>query len=158
MQSNRHIKAYTFIEMIIVMVISAIIVSMAFIVFSKVDTLSLQLKKMYQANFQLVLMDKLIYSDFEQADRVVKTTEGFECVYKNESHAYNFNDGMLIRTQGHQRDTFSLINEMTIEYTFTNNREVLIKDLMMKGVYEDEDIRLLYSKAYGADVLVNDDE
>lgn len=143
--------------MIVVMIISTIIVSMSFVVFSKIDQLSVSLRKLYQANYQLALLDKLIYSDIEQAEKIIKTEEGFACILKNEIRHYHISD-VIIRTQETQVDTFGFINKMNINYQYTNDKNVLIKGMTLQGEYDEENMNLVYHKEYGADILVNDYE
>jgi len=157
LRSSTHIKAYTLMEMIVVMIISAIIVSMAYVVFTKVNVLAITLKKLYQANYQVVLLDKLVYADIEHADRVVKTADGFVCEFKNEKHTYHISD-VIVRTQQHQIDTFAFIKDINMVFTFLSERETVIKTVKIEGVYEEEELNLFYAKEYGADVYVNDYE
>ena len=157
MKKSLKLNAYTLIEMIIVMIISAIIVSMAYVVFSKVNVLSIRLKNLYQENYKAVLLDKLLYADFEHAQKIVKIPNGFICEYEKEKHKYFISD-IIVRVQQAQIDTFDFVKELTVDYTYTNENQLLVKRVKLQGIYEEEDLMLLYTKEYGADIFVNNDE
>lgn len=157
MQSRFDIKAYTLIEMIIVMIISAIIVSMAYIVYTRVNVIAMNLKNSFNSHYQVALLDKLIYADFQQADKVIKTAEGFICEFDHETHEYQLSD-RIIRIQRSQIDTFSFIQDVNYDFEYTNANNYVIKSFKIKGLYLDEEIVLWYMKEYGADIMVNDYE
>jgi hypothetical protein len=144
-------------EMIVVMIISAIVVSMAYVVFTKVNVLSMKLRLLYQANYRLILFDKLLYTDVAHAEYIQKTAEGFICVYKQEQHEYRIQED-IIRIQGSQTDTFAFFKDVVVQYAYLNDKNSIVKAITIEALSDEEAIHLLYAKEYGADVLVNDHE
>ena len=153
---NSKVKAYTLMEMIIVMIVSVIIVSMVFVVFMKVNVLAVNLKKMYNKNFQLMLFNKLLDDDVFQAHKIVKTDQGFQCIVGSEVREYVVTH-QLIRKQNQLVDTFSLIVLPQVNYTFVREGSSFISEIEINAQFEQEPVNLLYTKEYGADILMNEE-
>lgn len=106
MQINKKIKAFTLSEMIIVLILTSIVVGMAFSVLGLVQKQMLAIQNNYNKNLELDKLETLLWLDFNRYQTIKYNDLEDELVFKNEldSISYSFTKDFIIK----ERDTFSI--------------------------------------------------
>ncbi len=152
------IKSYTVIEMMVVMLISALSIGIAYTCYTIFSNHYLSYKKRSDELAAYVLLDKLLTKDISVSKKVEKTTEGINCVLKKETIKYEFYNGYILRRS-------TILDTFRIETTATpvckrvglveNIPGALIDEMSMEALYKGEKLYFYYKKRYGADVLMS---
>jgi prepilin-type N-terminal cleavage/methylation domain-containing protein len=151
------VKAYTLMEMIVVMLISSIIVSMSYTVFSKMIVLNKRVGEIYKKNYSVILFNRLLVTDFLCSEQVIKAPDGFSCQYKDHTVFYELND-QLIRKQYSLSDTLLSMASTTIAYEYVDSNKTIVKGIVISGEYDQESLNMTFYKEYGSDLLMKLDE
>ena len=144
-------------EMMVVMIISSVVITMSYAVFTKVVVLNHKVGEIYRKNYNVILFNRLIASDLIAAEQVVKDSYGFSCLYKDHKVSYELNE-QLCRIQTTVSDTLFTVYETEIEYEYINKAKNIIKTIVVTGQYDQQPIRMVFHKQYGSDLLIKLDE
>ncbi len=151
------LKAYTVMEVIVVMIISAIVISICYTSF---DIISSQYRTYKEHNEKVnrsLLLDVLLNKDFNACEAVKITDEGFECAYRGKKIYYEISETKLIRMEEQVTDTFA-VSSGTITFGFLG-KEVstpgaFVSSLSFTTLEKEMEQHYFYSKEYGADFLM----
>ncbi|PWH83990.1 hypothetical protein DIS18_05430 [Algibacter marinivivus] len=106
MQISKKTQAFTLSEMIVVLILTSIVVGLAFSVLDLVQKQILAIKDNYNKNLELTKLETALWLDFNRYPNI--TYHGFkeELVFKNEldSITYFFSEAYIIKGQ----DTFAI--------------------------------------------------
>ncbi|MBC7488003.1 MAG: prepilin-type N-terminal cleavage/methylation domain-containing protein [Cytophagaceae bacterium] len=151
------VKAYTVMEMIVVMIISSIVITMSYAVFTRVVLLNHKVGDIYRKNYNVILFNRLMTVDFVNSEQVLKDAYGFSCVYKDHTVFYEIND-FLSRKQSIVTDTLFSLTNTEIEYEYIDKDKKIIKSIIVSGKADQQPLKLIYHKLYGSDLLMKLDE
>jgi len=154
---NTKLKSYTIIEMLVVMLVSALSIGITYSCYTIVSNQYSHYKKKSEKLAQLILLDKLLSKDFSSSRKVERTTEGVVCIMPKETIRYEFHENYMLR-RGQIVDTFRMqeVKEIVAKRigNIENIPEKLVDELEFKVVYEGENLYFYHKKKYGADVLM----
>ncbi len=141
MKRNAKIKAFTISELMVVLLITVIVVGMAFSVLNLIQKQMLGMEQNFERNTEVGLLRQALWTDFSTFSDVSFSSEKQKLILKNEMgvREYNFRASYISRGI----DTFRItITEKTIYFDgiSTNNGPV-------------DAIRLKTSNKYGAQTL-----
>ncbi|HSZ72321.1 MAG TPA: hypothetical protein VK750_06560 [Cytophagaceae bacterium] len=151
------LRAYTVMEMIVVMLISSIIVTMSYSIYTKIFSLKQKVGDMYGHNYNMVLFNRLLTTDVLQSELIQSDDSGFSFLYKDHEVKYVF-DEVLVRKQATITDTLTSLTGCTIEFNYVDTTHHVIKEIRISGQYDGEDVSMVFNKSYGADFLMKLDE
>ena len=156
----KKIAAFTILEMVVVMLLTAMVVSIAF----KSLEMTLQNFQRQKSNDSALahfsLLDRLLMADIYRSHKVIKVENGFKCCYADGKliEYSTFPEG-IIRRQLAVVDTFNTAN--TTGLFFRNKKEIendkLIDSVSIDYLYKDISITSNYTKDYTADMLLLND-
>lgn len=153
----RKLKAYTIMEMTVVMFISAIVMSIAFKSYYLLSSSFVDFKRRYQRVGEVAMLDRLITLDFVRSREVVKTDEGFDCVFEENKINYVLFPEFILRNQMGVEDTF-FVNPESIQYKFLDEvveeEGKIMNELIFENMVEGETQYFQYKKEYGSDKLM----
>jgi prepilin-type N-terminal cleavage/methylation domain-containing protein len=154
----RKLRAFTIIELIIVMLISSVVITIAYTGLGVFYRQYTQFKHTQEAVSQTLLLDRLLTLDFSNCNYVEKKEGGITCVYADKEIAYQLTDEYILRTEKQTADTFFMPN---LRYqTFFLQEEVymaekMIDELGIDYLHSEENLHVSYTKKYAADALLN---
>ena len=117
---NKKVKSFTLSELIVVIIITAIVVGIAFSVLILVKKQLFKIENNYNKTTTLALFEERFWSDFNQFQNVKVSEEGNGFILKNEidSVFYTFEEDYLLRNE----DTLAL--KINVQETFLEGIEV----------------------------------
>jgi hypothetical protein len=147
------IPAYTVLELLIVMIITSIVVALTYSGFQKIYQHYERFNMSQKQILSLIMMDREIRKDFEAADMLLKTEDGFVCNYHDRPIRYIFSENYLLRQELDRYDTF-LIKATQTEIFFM--KQTLTTQVFDELVFMDSDNRrsFHYRKKYAGDILI----
>lgn len=152
------LKSFTLIEMVIVMIISGIIISIAYFSFFIIAQRFNSFSSSSRSLMEIGTLNNLLAEDFNDAKSV--NVEGDEILVIKDSSSihYLFEEEYILRQQESLIDTFKLIAEKKKYYL--NNREFFlyagkIDELEFNCEYNKELFYFHFKKNYGADQLIH---
>ena len=107
MRLNKKIKAYTISEMIIVLILTSIVIGLAFSVLGLVQKHMSAIQDNYARNSELNLLETSLWLDFNRYSYITynSSQETLNFATELDSISYSFTDNLIIREQ----DTFNVI-------------------------------------------------
>jgi len=99
-------KAFTVIELTVVMILSSIVISIAYLSF---DILQKQYRNYRESNDKIAMISKLhrlLHTDFNNSEIIIKTDAGILTNYGTKQINYEFDFGFILRKDGEITDTF----------------------------------------------------
>lgn len=119
---KRKIKSFTLSELIVVIIITAIVVGIAFSVLLLVKKQLFKIETNYNKTTTLALFEERFWRDFNQFQNIKVNEEGNGFILKNEidSVFYSFEEDYLLRNE----DTIAL--KIAVQETFLEGKEVTI--------------------------------
>lgn len=152
------IKAITVLEIVVSMLISSLVIIMAY---AGLDVFNESIRLFKNRNYeysQLLLIGNLMHKDIEDSERVIKMNNGIQCFIQGSDVQYDFEDQYILRTKGSLTDTF-YVSHKSPAY-FMNNKEVMVSGLLVDYIkleifLSDENFEQVYCKNYGADIYIN---
>jgi len=144
MMKHTHIKAFTILEFLVVISLSSIVVTIAYMMWNRsLDSFSLYSESASEVN-SLHRFKGAIEDDFFQSKNVVLSNNGFDCVLPNgELIEYSFsggemkravdNDEWVLEVEGFsiemflnslkQKETNGLVDEIKLEFKMPNEKQ-----------------------------------
>ena len=107
MRLNKKLKAYTISEMIIVLILTSIVVGLAFSILDLVQNHMSTIQDNYARNSELNLLETSLWLDFNRYSYITynSSKETLNFATELDSISYSFTDNLIIREQ----DTFNVI-------------------------------------------------
>lgn len=158
------VKAYTVIEMLVVMLISAISIGITYTTYRIFANQYLTYKHNAEDIAQYVVLDRLLSTDFLKSDKVLKTGDGLLIQSKLKEVHYEFREEYVLRRDQSLVDTFK-VNPFHVTYWWNAQEQHLpdrlVDQLKFESNYKEEKLEYVFFKKYGADAwmyeeLIND--
>jgi Tfp pilus assembly protein PilE len=158
---NKRVKAFTIMEITVVMLISAIVIGIAYTAFNIVGQSYRSFQHKNEDIAVLVRLDELLRKDFSRANTVSKTTSGIFIKTATDSVTYAFEPDFTVRT-GILTDTFKLtVQEVVTSFeaspiTAINpvTEQDRVDELDFSILFENEKIPYHYNKQYSSANLI----
>jgi hypothetical protein len=153
----KKINAYTLMELIVVMVTSIIVITLAYKVFDLISHQYLQFVRYNESVYEVYQASALMATDFRESEYIVKNPEGVTCVYKNKEIVYNIGSNITVRSVDLVRDTFRIKAE-NVRYYFSDKEVIDVNKYVDQIKFEDVEKSELfhYQKIYAADFFMRD--
>ncbi len=104
------VKAFSLVEMLVVLVLSSIVVAIIYVSYSRVQSFYRSVSKKYQTSEDFGALIYTIRKDINASDAVLKTEEGVSCVFREREVSYAFTPSYVVRRQSEVVDTFNCLN------------------------------------------------
>jgi prepilin-type N-terminal cleavage/methylation domain-containing protein len=148
------VKGYTVIEMLVVMLISAISIGVTYTTYRIFARQYLTYKHNSEDIAQYVLLDRLLSTDFLKSDKVLKTGDGLLIQLKLREVRYEFGEEYILRRDQSLVDTFK-IQPTGVSYWWDGQEQHvpdrLVDQLKFESTYKEEKLDYVFLKKYGAD-------
>src|SRR3954471_17868155 len=105
------IRAYTMMEMIVVMIVGVIVIGIAYKTYDMVLQHLISRQRNNQKVAALVLFNTQLVCDFGDCDYVLRNQEGFVCHYKTYNVQYSISDKQIVRFQSARTDSLFIAIE-----------------------------------------------
>lgn len=152
------IKAFSILELIVVMLISMIVMGIAYQGYLLFHKQFLSFKKNADKIADLSLMDRLLHSDISDSRIVLKNSKGIDCIYPDKTIIYEWEDTYALRKDAGLIDTFHLTALEGITFTFLSkpaNTFEMVDELVFIDKTKESQKVFHYLKKYGADIIIN---
>jgi Tfp pilus assembly protein PilE len=158
---NKQVKAFTIMEITVVMLISAIVIGIAYTAFNIINQSYHSFQQKNEDIAVLVRLDELLRKDFARANTVSKTTNGIFVKIGTDSVSYEFESDFTVRTSS-ITDTFKL-NAQDVVTSFEAGpitainpvtEQNRIDELDFSILFENEKIPYSYHKQYSSANLI----
>ena len=163
MKMQRHkIRAFTILEVVISMLITAIVIAITYTSYSIISKSYGAFNDKNKMMADYALLDHLLRRDVAQAAFIQKDAEGIALTTSNKNVKYTFSNDYIIR-QSIRTDTFKFISQnvqlyfehkplLTLSDTLEQNR---VDEISFDLLYRNEKIPYHYQKAYSSENLIN---
>jgi len=158
---NKRVKAFTIMEISIVMLISAIVIGIAYTAFNIINQSYSSFQHKNEDIAVLVRLDELLRKDFSRANTISRTTNGIFVKTGIDSVTYEFEPDFTVRIST-IIDTFKL-NVQDVVTTFETSpitaispvtEQNRIDELNFSILFENEKIPYYYHKQYSSSNLI----
>ncbi|HEX8545810.1 MAG TPA: hypothetical protein VF691_02550 [Cytophagaceae bacterium] len=153
----RKILAYTIMEMIIVMLLSSVVFTIAFKSFEIISSHYITYKNNVDEIGDFSLLDRLISNNCLQSKKIERTTDGLDFIFETNRISYEFAPDYILRIQAGVLDTFFL-ESISYKLLFMNKEVLeennLIDEISLEGKVKGELRNFNYFKQYAANELM----
>ena len=161
----KKVKAFTLVELLVSMLISSIVISMAYVSYDIVYKQFSNYKNINKKINEVILIDMLLKNDFFQAKEIYCKTSD-KLIFKdkqNHENTYLFTPGYIIRKSNEVNDTLfigasKILFKFQNEELFSDNASLtnkLMDEFCFESFVLGEIEQFHYKKEYAADVLMN---
>ena len=160
MQLKQKVRAFTIMEVTVTMLIAAIVIMIVYTAYRIIGRSYADYDRKNKLISELVLADKILKKDFNQALDIVQTLHGILILMPEGQVDYAFDENYIIRSQNELRiDTFKLRdNKVLLAYKNRETRDdQSIDNLLISCKFDNQDINLNYHKTYSAEQLFKQD-
>lgn len=152
------LKAYSIIEMMVVMLISMIIIGIAYngYLFFYKQFLHFQDSSDKVANDYL--FNRLMQSDISDCHFILKKSKGMDCHFGGKKIVYEWNESYILRKDNLSLDTFYFHSIKNIAFTILEKPSMenqLVDEVIFEDHRDERHYTFRYRKQYGADVFIN---
>ena len=156
MKNNNYIKAFSIVEVMVSMVITAIIVGLIFGIFTIVSEQILDFKK---ENEQTSDFNRLSYSlnkaVFDSEKMIARTNGVYFQTYDGDTISYQKEEDYLVRKVQTFTDTFKLqLNEIRVDSVFNTTKSKVFQKLELKLFINENTVPLRFYKPIYANQLI----
>jgi prepilin-type N-terminal cleavage/methylation domain-containing protein len=160
MSPPKHYPAFTLMELIVVLSLSAIVTSIAYAAFNILYQQYYIQRNTNSYNYKVTLFERLLTRDFGESESVISTDDGVICQMPSGLPVvYGWgNNEYILRSKGIQSDTLyiqSISPQLYFKQTIVNGSQNLVDRVVLSLKMKDEDVSLGAIKYYGANVLMN---
>lgn len=148
------LKAYTILELVMVMLLSAIVISFAYGSYRVVSGMFTRFKQANEQTNQLALLEKLLRQDFLQADYLTQNERELSCFYPDKRIVYTFEEDHVLR-YNRLSDTFFVKPEAIQVEQILAGDQMLVNQLSL-SIRAEDTVTFYFSKQYPATVFMND--
>jgi len=161
----KRLKAFTLIELIVALIISGIVISIAATCYQIVYKQYKEYKNVNETLSQAALLNMLLNKDFQNFQYVNKTSDGIEfsgfstqqTSNEEQKTVYEFGQQYIIRKYTTIQDTFGVVlanTSLKFQNKEIENNSTLVDELSFETDVIQENETFHYKKQYGADVLM----
>ena len=157
----RKIKAFTILELVVVMILTSIIVGIVYSAYEVVGNQYNSYRKINTQNKQVALLNMLLNKDFTTS-HFIKCGEDKLLFYDKENKitSYDFGEQDITRNNNAFTDTF-FIPSLNVEMKFLNQMQQvqnnLVDELYFESLIFNQQQAFHFKKQYAADVLINNE-
>jgi len=154
--NKTQLQAFSMIEAIVGMAITAIIMSLIFVVFSIVTERLLDFKNQNQPVNDLNRLTYSVNKDIFENDKMqIRQEELVFTGYSGELVRYSVQEDYALRTKGEFVDTFKIqIKEMVMDSVFSRSKRLAFRKLKMKLEVSEKEMGLnFYKQIYANELL-----
>ncbi len=149
---NKKLKAFTILELMISMTLTAILVVFAFVGYNNIQTMAIKYTQHHKFISDYTQLTKALYLISKQA-KTITAPNTKQIVFKNDSStiSLNFNDHQILLNLSSHTDTFHLISkEIDISYFNRSNlpEPILVKEMNCKIYYQNQKFNVSFHKDY----------
>lgn len=157
MLKNKHIPAFTLVEVLVSMAVTAIVIGIVFVIFS---IMAERMADYRDQNEPISEMNRLSYAltrDFHEASQVEVLDDNILCSsYNSARSSYVFADFYIVRQQEAFRDTFRLAPlELKIDTLENASRRILLQRLTIRTSVNQNHTELRFYRKIYPNELVN---
>jgi hypothetical protein len=159
----KKLKAVTVLELIVAMLISSIVIIMAYSSYSMFSRLFFTFRNNSELSCEILQADRFLRKETDQSSVILKSGDGID-LYSAAGRVHYFQDAdYLVREFGSMKDSFYIPSaEIGFFFNqteqFTEGQPVDRISIKYKRNIEDEDeLHLEYYKIYGAAIYMNKD-
>lgn len=152
------LKSFTIVEAIVVLILSALVISISYTAISIISERIHKFKEFIQESEAITSAEKVLINDITTAKYIVRSPEGFKCIYNEHIVKYDFSSNNIIRT-GSVSDVFNL--EVEGFNTFYKGLEnfvpgSILDQVSINIIIDNSPFELVFVKQYGSDILMNE--
>jgi hypothetical protein len=154
---GKKVKAFTIIEMTVVMLLSTIVISMAYFAFELLSKRYVKYKAQTEVYYKLTLLDQLLSKDFFTADSI-KAYGGNLRTFQGEVISdYEFVGHYILRRAANQTDTFyfQVVKHELLYQEMPVSSDELIDQCKLNLLFENRNLEYVYSKQDGSANSIN---
>ncbi len=150
----RKISAYTFVEILVALAITSIIIVMALNLYFQLTQTNQRILKDYDTNAELIQLRSVLNTDFERYDNIEYSI--YELRFKNKTSEciYEFSDVGILRKYQEKTDTFAL-EYSNLEYKLQNGNTGMLTHLSFNVKYHKEILPFAFYKDYQNESNIN---
>lgn len=156
----KKLKAFTLTELLVAMVVSAIVIAVAYQIYSIASMQFGEYKKVNDKISNEVVLKGLLNMDFFTSTAVLQRSENSIEIHKQDTLIeYAWNEFFVLRTKNNMRDTFFLEVESS-ELRFKNKAQKqggLVDELELVSKDSGAERVFCFFKEYSADVLMRNE-
>ncbi|SEC56469.1 prepilin-type N-terminal cleavage/methylation domain-containing protein [Tenacibaculum sp. MAR_2009_124] len=156
MKRNK-VKGYTILELLIAMVITSIIISILYILFSMLSQRCLAFNRNEFEVTQISMLKNTLKRDFYKSDYLIFDLGQLTCIGNNQTISYSLGDGFVTRRlkENSNVDTFE-VKVKQINPVFFDEKDLkILKNLSIRVDFLGRDLGFHFSKEYSSDILTN---
>ena len=150
---NPNLKAFTLLEMLVVMVLTGIVFGIGYTTYDLMHKQFAQYESHHEELLRLEQLKTLLKTDFFEARKITKNHSGIRIEQMEETIAYLFENEHIIRLKMGVNDTFHYPTgevNMFYEKQRQDFQEALIDQLSVEVVYKGQSQTLSFLKKYDA--------
>jgi len=156
MRNKYKIHAFTILEMVITMMVSALLIGLALTAYMVVYRSYLSFEKKNGETSDILQMDRTLQRDFARSQHVYSSPEGL-ILYGRDTLFYDFKAAYIVRRSA-RADTFH-VEVRDVQALFENKPlaagDSLIDRLSFRLVLRKDTIPFIYHKLYSSEELFN---
>ena len=150
------ISAFTLIELIIVMALTALTFFAGYIAFNSSNIRIKRFKQNASKTEEVTQLNFLIYKDFEESSAVTLTDSKRLSIFKSHNVNYFFKDDQTIRESNNRSDTFYVsVLQLKAEPVILNSPFIKRLDITLNADFNKQ--CLTFEKSYTAYFLITQD-
>ena len=161
---NRKLVAVTVLELIVAMLISSIVITMAYASYAMFSRLFFTFRNNNELSSEILLADRMLRKETDQSSVIIKTQNGIELYSAGGRVQYYNESDFLVRESGEMKDSF-YIPSVNINYYFNQQEQFTdgqpvdrISVEYRRDTEDDEILHIGYYKKYGAAIYLNKDD
>jgi Tfp pilus assembly protein PilE len=159
--NKQKVQAFTILELTITMLITALLIGVAYASYSIIVKSYRSFNLKNEDMGVLISLDHVLKRDFDQADVILKTSDGITLKSEQKIIKYTFNPGFITR-ESVKTDTFKVETQLvqtSFETTAVNDiqdteEQSQLDDLTFSLLYQNEKIPYHYHKSYSSVNLI----
>ena len=157
----KKLRAFTIIELCVVMLLSAIVTGIGFFTLDIFQGSVRKYKKDAGDLSDITLLHRLLTQDIWKSSEVSCIQNGLQAKGKNGIASYYFHPNYIIREKNDLIDTFAFQNDkllLNFQKQEISVPGMLADEITFNLTHKEELHVLIFSKTYGADVLIQHDQ
>lgn len=156
------LRAFTMIELLVAMVISALVIGFCYLAYSMAQRNYTEFRSASGRINESAKLQNLLFFDVGNCERIMGADRELLFLFeKNKSVTYLFQERSVVRIDGAARDTLSAeVKEIACRYTqkeMSGNERQIIDEISFILSLQGEEETFRYYKSYPADVLLQQD-
>lgn len=153
----KRLKAFTLIELLIGMILSAIIISFAYSCYSILAKEFLSYKDVKKQINETITLNSILNNDFVNSEFIYYKDDVLTIEKKGSKQEYSFLENTILRTDGEVTDTFHFsASKINIGYLKESDHsaQILVNDFSFVAKVLDENESFYFTKNYSAETAL----